>query len=66
MELGHRSIGVWLVEAGAELAAKGRQLQDYLDRMIEQHPDNEEYKEMRGFLADRQKVLYDLLERIPK
>ncbi len=57
---------VYLVEAGAELAVKGRQLQNSLDRMIEQHPDDEEYKRMRGFLAERQKVLYDLLERIPK
>ncbi len=61
MELDRESI----VAAGANLAVKGRQLQDALDGMIERHPDNEEFKKMRDFLAKRQEVLHDLLNRIP-
>ena len=58
--------GAGIVAAGAQLAVAGRKLQDQLDRMLENHPDNEEYKKMRDFLAERQEVLHDLLIRIPE
>ena len=54
-----------IIAAGADLAVGVRKLQDRLDKLIELHPDDEEYKEMRDFLAERQEVLYDLLTRIP-
>ncbi len=53
-----------IVAAAANLAVGGRQLQDRLGSMIEEHPDDEELKEIRDFLAKRQEVLYDLLSRV--
>lgn len=55
-----------IIEAGAHLAVSSRRLQDQLDRLIELHPDDEEYRKMRDFLEERQGTLYDLLLLIPE
>ena len=51
---------------GAHLAVANRKLQDQVDRMIKQYPDDEEYKKIRDFLEERQGFLYDLLLLIPE
>jgi hypothetical protein len=55
-----------LIEAGVDLAVGTRMLQDAIDQRIENYPEDEDYKKMRGFLVERQEVLYNLLNLIPE